>query len=71
MVLNGKLVLDQMNDGHARAMFSSDVENIMLQNGYSKEGEFVRLVRNALIIAADEPGVDARTRCRYVIEFDR
>lgn len=70
VTLNGKLQLDQMNDEFARAIFSEEVESL-LQEKNPAESEFVKLVRNALITAADTPAIPALTRARYLLQFDR
>ena len=60
-----------MSDTYARALFSVEVETIMISKGYIEEAEFVSLVRGALIIAADEPGVPSEERCLMYLAFDR
>ena len=62
--------MDQMNDAYARTVFSVEVEHL-LQPKYPKEATFVQLVRGALITASDVPGIDAATRCRNLLDFDR
>ena len=62
--------MDHMNDGFARIIFSAEVEALLAPK-YPKEAEFVKLVRGALIEAADTPGIPAAERCQKLLEFDR
>ena len=66
-----RLLMDQMKDKYARIIFSAEVQDILEELGYVEEVRFVRLVRNALIVACDSPGVIAKERYRYLLEFDR
>ena len=56
-------ILDQMREQLAKTMLSSSVECKMLENGDKNEAEFCAIMRNALYIADDEPGVSAIDRC--------
>ena len=57
-------ILDQMRETLARSMMSSDVERIMRKQGFPKEADFCRVVREGLFIADDAPGVSAFERCK-------
>ena len=70
-VVDNKLVLDHMNDDFARQVFSEDVECEMTALGHHETAKFVRCIRNALIVAADEGGLSASDRCRHLLQLDR
>lgn len=50
-------ILDQMKEQLARTMFSNSVEDQMMANGDLREAEFCKIIRNALYIADDQPGI--------------
>ena len=56
-------ILDQMKETLARTIISEEVESIMIRQGYNKEAEFCRVVREGLYVADDTPGVPAFERC--------
>ena len=68
---DGRLMMDQMNDDYARAMFSPQVEELMILNGDTSEADFVRIFRGGLITAVDEPAIPSTDRCRKLLEMDR
>ncbi len=64
-------MLDIMDDGYARDLFTREVEACMRTLNFDKEADFVRLIRNALIDAMDSPGLPPETRCRYLLDMVR
>ena len=63
--------MDHMSDDFARALFSPEVEAMMIKNGDHNEAYFVHVLRGALVEAADAPGIPAYVRCKKLLDFDR
>ena len=57
-------ILDQMKEKLSRTMFSKKVEDVMVLNGDLKEANFCSVIREALFVADDKPGISAISRCQ-------
>ena len=62
-------ILDQMKERYARALFTKDVENSMIDNGDTIEAHFVSVIRGGLFEAEDMPGIPALERCKKRIDL--
>lgn len=57
-------ILDQMKEQLAKTIFNESVEIEMDKMGFRKEAIFCNVVREALFIADDTPGISAKARCQ-------